>query len=150
MGKNVQYEAYGIWKVTTEGGFGAKSTIQLGIYEGFIDEIALALANKCCYSLTFKQLSGKVLDMSPKRDEVHIQLDIDSGTWSMSMEKRNQYVRDMLSRAGRSDKINVVNSCYYASVKFIKDKPLTPKMKMMLRLKDAGIDPNEVIKCFKI
>lgn len=149
MSKNVQYEAYGIWKVTTEGDCEGRSTSHLGTFEGFIDEIALALADKCCYSLTFKWIDPKEIDMSPKKDEVHIQLDIDSGTWDMTKEKRNSYIVNMLSRAGRSGKVNVVDSNYYASAKLTKYTPLTPEQKMMAKLKKAGFDPAEVIRTFR-
>ena len=44
---------YGLWKVTTEGDEEGRTTKSLGIYEGWVDEIALYLSDKCYYSLTF-------------------------------------------------------------------------------------------------
>ena len=49
--------AYGLWEVTTEGDCEGKSTRKLGVYEGFIDDIAFALVGSCCYSLRFKPFS---------------------------------------------------------------------------------------------
>ena len=149
MGNRIQYEAYGIWNVTTEGDCEGRTTTQLGIHEGFIDEIAFALADKSGYSLTFKQVENVKLDMTPKKDSVHVQLDIDSGTWSMTKESRNKYATDMFDRAGRSNKVKIENSNYYGSFKIVKETAFTPEQKMIRRLKKAGFNPSEVIQTFR-
>ncbi len=66
---------YGIWKVTTQGDCEGRSTECLGYYEGYIDEIAQALADKAYYSLTFRSIkinkvTRKSLKNAPKRKEV--------------------------------------------------------------------------------
>ena len=76
---------YGLWKVTTEGDCEGRSVRDLGTYEGYIDEIAFALADKCYYELTFHAVKKpSKLDMTPKAKEVKIQLDIDSGSWDLT------------------------------------------------------------------
>jgi hypothetical protein len=69
-------QAYGIWKVTTEGDCEGRSTRDLGIFKGFIDEIALHLADRCYYTLDFKPVKLQE-EFSPKANEVHISLPFD-------------------------------------------------------------------------
>ena len=54
--KNLQ--PYGVWKVTTEGDCEGRSIKQLGIHEGYVDEIALCLADKNSYSLEFTRVAA--------------------------------------------------------------------------------------------
>ena len=79
-------KAYGFWEVTTEGDCEGKSVSRLGIYEGYIDEIALALADRCYYSLCFRPIDPRALDLTPKRKSVEISFDIGSNTWDMDNE----------------------------------------------------------------
>ena len=76
-------KAYGFWEVTTEGDCEGRSVSRLGIYEGYIDEIALALADRCYYSLCFRPIDPRALDLTPKRKSVEISFDIGSNTWDM-------------------------------------------------------------------
>lgn len=46
---------YGIWRVTTED-INGEIIKNLGNHKGWIDEIALFLKDKCCYSLTFMRI----------------------------------------------------------------------------------------------
>jgi|TARA_R100000750_G_C2335181_1_gene91815 hypothetical protein len=46
---------YGLWEVTTEGDCEGRTTRNLGIYEGYVDDIALTLADQAYYKLSFKQ-----------------------------------------------------------------------------------------------
>lgn len=73
-------KAYGFWEVTTEGDCEGRSVSRLGIYEGYIDEIALALADRCYYSLCFRPIDPRALDLTPKRKSVEISFDIGSNT----------------------------------------------------------------------
>lgn len=79
-------KAYGFWEVTTEGDCEGRSVSRLGIYEGYIDEIALALADRCYYSLCFRPIDPRALDLTPKRKSVEISFDIGSNTWDMDNE----------------------------------------------------------------
>jgi hypothetical protein len=79
-------KAYGFWEVTTEGDCEGKSVSRLGIYEGYIDKIALALADRCYYSLCFRPIDPRALDLTPKRKSVEISFDIGSNTWDMDNE----------------------------------------------------------------
>lgn len=58
---NAPYDnPFGIWHVTTEGDCEGRSPRDLGFHEGYIDEIALALADKCFYSLYFVAINTQV------------------------------------------------------------------------------------------
>lgn len=87
-------KAYGFWEVTTEGDCEGRSVSRLGIYEGYIDKIALALADRCYYSLCFRPIDPRALDLTPKRKSVEISFDIGSNTWkwttrvSLQLSKR--------------------------------------------------------------
>jgi len=45
---------YGTWNVTTEGDCEGRSVLHLGVYTGYIDEIALALSKHVYYKLRFE------------------------------------------------------------------------------------------------
>ena len=49
-------DIYGYWIVTTEGDCEGRTTKTLGTFKGYIDDIALSLANKCYYSLCFTKI----------------------------------------------------------------------------------------------
>ena len=51
--KYLHTQGYGLWKVTTEGDCEGRSIRDLGMHEGFLDEIAFALADKAYYNLKF-------------------------------------------------------------------------------------------------
>lgn len=92
-------KAYGFWEVTTEGDCEGRSVSRLGIYEGYIDEIALALADRCYYSLCFRPIDPRALDLTPKRKSVEISFDIGSNTWDMDNEGislREHHVSDCI------------------------------------------------------
>jgi len=93
MAKNREnYSVYGTFKVTTEGDCEGKSTRDLGVYTGYIDEIAFALADKCYYKLRFSLVKPpKELDLTPKSNTVEISLDINSGVWDLEPAKAMEY-----------------------------------------------------------
>ena len=95
--KRVKYANYGTYKVTTEGDCEGKTVRDLGIYTGYIDEIAFALADKCYYNLCFHKTEPEVLDMTPKKDTIEISLDIDSGTWDLKNEEALKYFKDFFA-----------------------------------------------------
>lgn len=115
-----EYSVYGVFKVTTEGDCEGRSVRDLGTYKGYIDEIAFALADKCYYSLTFHQINPEEhkLDMTPKRKEVVITLDIDSGTWDLEEKDRIKYFKNLF----KDRDIEVSNSNFYASAKISTNK----------------------------
>ena len=53
MNKNSdkKIDVYGLWQVSTEGDCEGRTVKNLGIWEGFIDDIALHLADKVMYNL---------------------------------------------------------------------------------------------------
>ena len=104
-------KAYGTWTVTTEGDCEGRSVTQLGTFEGYIDEIAFALAGKCYYSLQFRAAQD-LAEVAKQGTKVSVSLDIDSGTWDMSNKDRAEFFRRTL--AGRN--VSVKEGQYYASV----------------------------------
>jgi hypothetical protein len=127
MKNRVQYPAYGTWMVTTEGDCEGRSTTNLGVHEGFIDEIAFKLGAKSYYSLNFTLVNPKEYKNELSgRDTVNIVLNIDSGTWDLTPADRAAYISNILK-----DRPCVVTSgSYYASVTLSKkDTAATKKLK---------------------
>ena len=85
------YKNYGTFEVTTEGDCEGRSMRNLGIYTGYIDEIAFALADKCYYTLHFQLIEPASLDLTPKKDTVKISLDINSGVWDLNVVDAKEY-----------------------------------------------------------
>lgn len=92
-----EYTNYGTFRVTTEGDCEGRSVMDLGVYTGYIDEIAFALADKCYYTLHFKSVEPTPLDMTPKKDTVKISLDIDSGTWDLKGSDAMNYFKSFFA-----------------------------------------------------
>lgn len=70
-------KACGFWHVTTEGDCEGRSITDLGVFEGNIDTIALALADRCYYyTLYFTAVDPTAYDKAPKKDEIN---------WTISM-----------------------------------------------------------------
>ena len=86
-----EYKNYGTFIVTTEGDCEGRSTINLGVYTGYVDEIAFALTDKCYYTLHFKLVNPNELDLTPKGDTVKIRFDLDSPAWDMSTNTYNSF-----------------------------------------------------------
>lgn len=94
---NAPYDnPFGIWHVTTEGDCEGRSTRDLGIHEGYIDEIALALADKCYYSLCFVAINIHSLDMTPTRKTVDVTFGVNSGTWAMTPKECVTAIKEVM------------------------------------------------------
>jgi hypothetical protein len=65
---------YGTWKVTTEGDVEGRSTRQLGVFQGHIDEIAFALADKAFYALKFEKVEPLNIGKAFTRASVEISI----------------------------------------------------------------------------
>ena len=71
---------YGVWRVTTEGDIEGRTTKELGTHEGYVDEIALALADKRgSWSLNFQLVEPMPRPYEPKKSEITINLHPESG-----------------------------------------------------------------------
>lgn len=90
-------KAYGFWHVTTEGDCEGRSITDLGVFEGNIDTIALALADRCYYyTLYFTAVDPTAYDKAPKKDEINISIYGASGMYDMTKEERLDAMRNML------------------------------------------------------
>lgn len=118
MSNNKDYTgSQGFWKVTTEGDCEGRTTRDLGVHFGHLDDIAFALADKCYYSLCFKLVDPMKLDV-PTKSKVNVVLDIDSGTWDMTPSSRVAFVENML----KDRDVSVKASNYFASVELAMGK----------------------------
>lgn len=115
------YQRYAKWKVTTEGDCEGRSVRTLGVFEGNFDEVAMALADKCYYSLQFEPVEPKTLDLTPVRNSVSVSFGIGSNTWGMTPERRAEYFASLLPDDGP---VSVETGTYYASVKLVLNEPL--------------------------
>lgn len=113
---NMPPSTFGVWEVTTEGDCEGRTTRNLGIHEGFIDEIAFKLADQAEYKLQFKWLQPRSIAEKPAvATEVHISLSIDTGTWDTHGSERTEIFRSFLH--GRD--VEVQDGQFYASVKLL-------------------------------
>lgn len=119
----VNMSEYGTWEVTTEGDCEGWTTENLGIYQGYLSEIAFALADQCCYKLSFRpaRVLKPVLKTGPK--EVNIQLAFDSMTWDQQRDRRAVNVGAWLMKDGkpRVTGFKTEPSSHYASVKLVRE-----------------------------
>lgn len=104
-----KYTNYGTFRVTTEGDCEGRGTTDLGVHTGYIDEIALALADKCMHTLRFTMMNLKELDLTPKKDMVQIGFDIDSGTWDLNTEDAMTYFKNIF----KDRDVEVIDACGY-------------------------------------
>lgn len=110
---------HGIWHVTTEGDCEGRTTRDLGVHEGYIDDVAFALAGSAFYKLEFNPVDVKKLLRRPGLGtEVSVSLPIDSKTWDLKTSERVEFFRRLL--AGRD--VAVSESNYYASVKLTRGR----------------------------
>lgn len=92
----------GMWEVTTEGDCEGRSTTRLGIYVGWLDEIALHLANKSYYSLHFKRVEPiQNIEYVPTKKKVAVSLDIGFGTWDMGHKELAHFMQTRFLDEGR-------------------------------------------------
>lgn len=116
MTRPISLSPYGVWRVTTEGDIEGRSTKDLGIHEGYIDDIAFMLAGSACYGLQFEPIDTRVLARSQRAlTEVHISLRVENAPWDANKSALIDYFRCLLS--GRD--VTVTNSNYCASVRLI-------------------------------
>lgn len=103
-----KFECYGTWRVTTEGDVEGRSTKQLGVYTGFIDDIAFYLSKQSYYTLSFYKTGGEIKkeDIKDSNSEVSI---------SVSGYDRYDVIKTIQNELGDTIKCEVGN--YYESIK---------------------------------
>ena len=77
-----------IYQVTTEGDCEGRTTSNLGIWEGDIVDIALGLADRCAYSLTFKEIKIQTAKQ-PTRAEVDVTI------WASDIERKDMTITNL-------------------------------------------------------
>ncbi len=93
--QKIAYRPFGLWKVTTEGDIEGKSIRDLGIHEGYLADIAFALAGQSCYTLQFAPMNPDRNSASKKckKQSVSVSMNIDSNTWNMAPTERVKWFR---------------------------------------------------------
>jgi hypothetical protein len=89
-----------------------------------VDEIALHLADKCYYSLTFKKIKP-VTKFVPTKNDVDVQFDIDSGTW----DTPNHELAKQMQKFFKDRPVHILPSNYFASFKISLDDPKSEEEK---------------------
>lgn len=116
------YGGYGIWEVSTEQDVDGRKR-NLGIFEGYLVNIAFYLADMSFYKLTFKKLNiptiGTSESLMSDRNEVHISLDIDSKTWDLNDTTLiSQFDNYLIENEDKGEvEYSVDRSNFFASVK---------------------------------
>lgn len=117
--RNAEYNIpsrYGYWQVSTEGDEKGKSTRNLGVYHGNIDEIAFALADRVMWSLSFKLINPDDIPISKEyKTKIDIYLDLQGVPYGDS-KTREDIIRAMLAETN----IEVKNSGSYGKVSLIR------------------------------
>ncbi len=108
---------YGVWQVTTEGDCEGRSVTNLGVFEGYLDEIALKLAGRAYYALRFSPAKN-LKNIEKPGTKVQVSLDINTGTWEMNSETRVKFFENLLK--GRD--VVVSEGMYHACVELIDGK----------------------------
>ena len=121
---NIFYQdTFGTWKVTTSANVEGSKSKDLGIFTGFVDEIALHLANKRFYTLDFEKLDLDVnavcTPLFPTNTETHVTYHIESETWD-TIKTPEGLLEVQESFKGRP--VEVSASCYYAGFKITKNR----------------------------
>jgi len=109
--------AYGTWLVSTENNSDGTERKLLGTFKGYVDEIALHLAEKGYYGLNF-QTWEQPEKFTPSRTEVDVSFGIDSNTWNISADERVADLKDVF----RDRPVDISRSNYYASFKIKMQK----------------------------
>lgn len=121
MADRKDYPVYGLWEVTTEGDCEGRSTRNLGTHEGYVDEIAFALADKSYYALKFRLVEPLDLKKTTERatlKTVNVGFAIDSGSWDLRGESLQHYWQELLAERG----VTVLGSGGYAAVEIARNK----------------------------
>lgn len=134
----INIQAYGTWTVTTEGDCEGRSTRQLGTHTGYIDDIAFALANQAYYGLRFSWVDPlKLANVPPNAAQIQVSLDIETGTWDMSVKERVDFVKKLL----RGRDTLVQDGTYYACVNLVSGK--SPEAQQAAREKVLALNASK-------
>lgn len=86
--------AFGFWKVTTQGDCEGRTTRNLGVHLGWVDEIAFALAGSACYDLCFEAVDPEALPKNSTAKQVSISF---ANTYSMKRDQRLAHAAEILA-----------------------------------------------------
>lgn len=131
---------YGISEVSTEGDCEGRTSRNLGIFEGYLNDIAFHLADKAFYSLDFKEVRIPKIsheDANSKRTEVDVRLDSCSNTWDMSSKELVKKFKKLLS----GQNVYVKEGRSFACVTLSKGKPTEDERRQKALAKLTAEEP---------
>ena len=106
---------FGTWEVTTENDVEGRTMKNLGIYTGFVDEIALHLAQRCYYSLHFHKIDTEPSEnLVPKKTSVDIKF---------STETQRDYTLDNIKNIFEGRPVTIEESNHYRSFRVVSNNP---------------------------
>lgn len=99
----------GWWRVTTEGDCEGKSIKDLGIYEGYIDDIAKNLSQSAFYALHFEALEPQIVSKRTASSRDSVEISIPTSVYNK--EEKKSFFQNLFR--GRPVKIEpgTYNSC---------------------------------------
>ena len=124
---------YGTWEIRTENDCEGRSTKILGIFEGWIDEVVLGLADKVFYNLFVRRVVPINEPMTPTRSEISVYLpkDLTNGNDSSKLINR------LLVESGRQGKAKAIDG-FCSSVTF-RCESLTEEEIAQSRARNSGL-----------
>lgn len=117
-----KFSPFGLWHVSTEGDDRGLSLHSLGIYMGFLDEIAFALAGHARYSLGFSYVVAQDYSKFASQDRAHVSLNIDG--LDLDNDKQFDLIKDILG-----DRPVTIMKSNRADVKLIRGAALGMELK---------------------
>jgi hypothetical protein len=138
-------QPFGTWHVITEGDVEGRTIKDLGIFGGYVDEIALHLAKDAYYTLTFERVAPVDRKLKPTRAEVHVGFDIGSKTWDL---KEHLFVK-IMKEAFRGRPVLVGGSQFYKSFMLTAINAQTVKETIALNAALDKLTPDELALILK-
>lgn len=134
--ENPYSSPYGTWEVTTEGDCEGRSMTSLGTFTGYVDEIALYLANKAYYSLNFRAQKKQPERLTPTETSVTVSFDIESETWDFTPLERAAYFKELFKdRPVKIERVGMF-ACFKISVEKEETREELIKAQALKKLTD--------------
>lgn len=119
---------YGVWRVITAGDVEGRTLKDLGVYEGYVDEIAKHLAPQQFYQLRFSKVDDPniVPDIVKPIKKANISFDIESNSWHFNEKQLIALMRELFK--DRPVEINERGGFAGVKLEFIEDNDSIEKI----------------------
>lgn len=132
---------YGTWLVSTEGDVEGKTTKMLGTFTGWVDEIALHLADQCFYSLEFRK-EEPIDEYVPKKESVDVSFSNDSNTWD---NIHNEHGLNEMREVFADRPVKIEKGNYYSSFRIVSNKFVDNEIKKQEILNKLTKEEKEIL-----